>query len=213
MPLSDEVVTALTDAGYTLYERPRGHRPRRRLRGHQAARRRLPGRSGAHVRTGHRQAVGRRRREAFEGPGRSAVSRKAGDDMRLRCADFASGTIEKAVPEAMQVEGWKTPKSPTAAWTTPGNTYQAGVVSTDNGAPQLARVGHPRLDRSATSPGLPNTAFYVGIRFPPKQGSPPPAVPADYRKPPPAKSDGGFYAQPSRRARRPYPARYAQALP
>ena len=46
---------------------PRGHRPRRRLRGHQAARRRLPGRSGAHVRSGHRQAVGRRRREAFEG--------------------------------------------------------------------------------------------------------------------------------------------------
>ena len=64
----EEIMTALHRCRlHSIRAHSRGHRPRWRLRGHQAARRRLPGRSGAHVRAGHRQALGRRRREASEG--------------------------------------------------------------------------------------------------------------------------------------------------
>ena len=45
-----------------------------------------------------------------------------------------------------------------------GNTYQAGVVSTDNGTYNW-RVSVIELDEVYDISGLPNTAFYVVIRF------------------------------------------------
>ena len=92
------------------------------------------------------------------------VSRKAGDDMRLRYADFASGTIEKAVQGAMQVEGLENAEVTDSGVDDSGNTYQAGVVSTDNGTYNW-RVSVIELDEVYDISGLPNTAFYVGIRF------------------------------------------------
>ena len=84
------------------------------------------------------------------------VSRKAGDDMRLRYADFASGT--------MQVEGLENAEVTDSGVDDSGNTYQAGVVSTDNGTYNW-RVSVIELDEVYDISGLPNTAFYVGIRF------------------------------------------------
>ena len=92
------------------------------------------------------------------------VTRKNGDDMRLRYADFASGTIEKAVQGAMQVEGLENAEVTDSGVDDSGNTYQAGVVSTDNGTYNW-RVSVIELDEVYDISGLPNTAFYVGIRF------------------------------------------------
>ena len=92
------------------------------------------------------------------------VSRTAGDDLRLRYADFASGTIEKAVQRAMQVEGLENAEVTDSGVDDSGNTYQAGVVSTDNGTYNW-RVSVIELDEVYDISGLPNTAFYVGIRF------------------------------------------------
>lgn len=92
------------------------------------------------------------------------VSRKAGDDMRLRYADFASATIEKADPWGHAGGGAGKCRGHRQRRGRLGQHLQAGVVSTDNGTYNW-RVSVIELDEVYDISGLPNTAFYVGIRF------------------------------------------------
>lgn len=103
MPLSDEeIMTALTDAGYTLYERtPVGTDPDG---GFEVIK--LPAdvsleEAGLMYVQGIDKLSAGDAVKLLKGAWTLTVSRKAGDDMRLRYADFASGTIEKAVQGAM----------------------------------------------------------------------------------------------------------------
>lgn len=166
MPLSDEeIMTALTDAGYTLYERtPVGTDPDG---GFEVIK--LPAdvsleEAGLMYVQGIDKLSAGDAVKLLKGAWTLTVSRKAGDDMRLRYADFASGTIEKAVQGAMQVEGLENAEVTDSGVDDSGNTYQAGVVSTDNGTYNW-RVSVIELDEVYDISGLPNTAFYVGIRF------------------------------------------------
>ena len=92
------------------------------------------------------------------------VSRKAGESIRLRYADFDSGTIEKAVQGAMQAEGLESAEITDNGVDDSGNTFQAGTVATDSGTYNW-RVSAIELSEMYDISGLPNTAFFVGIRF------------------------------------------------
>ena len=166
MPLTDEeIMTALTDAGYTLYERtPVGTDPDG---GFEVIK--LPAdvsleEAGLMYVQGIDKLSAGDAVKLLKGAWTLTVTRKNGDDMRLRYADFASGTIEKAVQGAMQVEGLENAEVTDSGVDDSGNTYQAGVVSTDNGTYNW-RVSVIELDEVYDISGLPNTAFYVGIRF------------------------------------------------
>ncbi|MFR7403372.1 MAG: hypothetical protein ACLUW6_01590 [Coriobacteriaceae bacterium] len=83
--------------------------------------------------------------------------------MRLRYADFARAPLRRpsrghAGGGAGKCRGHRQRRGRL------GNTYQAGVVSTDNGTYNW-RVSVIELDEVYDISGLPNTAFYVGIRF------------------------------------------------
>ncbi|MEC4272695.1 teichoic acid transporter [Adlercreutzia sp. R25] len=166
MPLSDEeVMGALTEAGYTLYERtPVGTDPDG---GFEVIK--LPAdvsleEAGLMYVKGIDKLSAADAVKLLKGAWTLTVSRKTGDDMRLRYADFASGTIEKAVQGAMQVEGLENAEVTDSGVDDSGNTYQTGVISTDNGTYNW-RVSVIELDEVYDISGLPNTAFYVGIRF------------------------------------------------
>lgn len=166
MPLSDEeIMTALNDAGYTLYERtPVGTDPDG---GFEVIK--LPAdvsleEAGLMYVQGIDKLSASDAVRLLKGAWTLTVTRKNGDDMRLRYADFASGTIEKAVQGAMQVEGLENAEVTDSGVDDSGNTYQAGVVTTDNGTYNW-RVSVIELSEVYDISGLPNTAFYVGIRF------------------------------------------------
>lgn len=166
MPLSDEeIMTALTDAGHTLYERtPVGTDPDG---GFEVIK--LPADvsledAGLMYIKGIDKLSASDAVKLLKGSWTLTVSRKNGDDMRLRYADFASGTIEKAVQGAMQVEGLENAEVTDSGVDDSGNTYQAGTISTDNGTCNW-RVSVIELDEVYKISGLPNTAYYVGIRF------------------------------------------------
>lgn len=92
------------------------------------------------------------------------VSRKAGTSMRVRYADFDSGSIEAAVQTAMQAEGLENATVTDSGVDDSGNTFQAGTVKAD-GETYSWRVSVIDLSEMYDIAGLPNTAFFVGIRF------------------------------------------------
>lgn len=166
MPLSDEEMMAtLSEAGYTLYERtPVGTDPDG---GFEVIK--LPAdvsleEAGAMYLTGIDKLSAPDAVKLLKGAWTLTVTRKAGDDLRLRYADFQSGSIESAIQAAMQAEGLENTEITDSGVDDSGNTYQAGVVSTDAGTCNW-RVSVIELDEVYDISGLPNTAFYVGIRL------------------------------------------------
>ena len=166
MPLSyEEVMANLTEAGYTLYERtPVGTDPDG---GFEVIK--LPAdvsleEAGLMYVQGIDNLSASDAVRLLKGAWSLTVSRKAGDDMCVRYADFESGTIESAVQSAMQAEGLETAEITDNGVDDSGNTYQAGVISTESGTYNW-RVSAIELDEVYDISGLPNTAFYVGIRF------------------------------------------------
>ena len=168
MPLSDEdmmVALSESEAGYTLYERtPVGTDPDG---GFEVIK--LPAdvtveEAGAMYAQGINKLTAAEAVRLMKGGWTLTVSRKVGDDARLRDADFDAGTIEKAVQNAMQAEGLENSEVTDSGVDDSGNTYQAGVVSTDYGTFNW-RVSVIELKEVYDIAGLPNTAYYVGIRF------------------------------------------------
>lgn len=93
------------------------------------------------------------------------VSRKNGTSMRLRYADFDSGTIEKAVQNAMAAEGLENATVEDSGVDDSGNTYQTGTVTDKKDRTYTWRVSVIELSEVYDISGLPNTAYFVGIRF------------------------------------------------
>ncbi|KAB1650921.1 teichoic acid transporter [Adlercreutzia muris] len=166
MPLDDEAMMAsLTEAGYTLYERtPVGTNPEG---GFEVIK--LPAdltveEAGLMYMTGIDKLSAADAVRLLKGAWTLDVSRKAGESIRLRYADFDSGTIEKAVQGAMQAEGLESAEITDNGVDDSGNTFQAGTVATDSGTYNW-RVSAIELSEMYDISGLPNTAFFVGIRF------------------------------------------------
>lgn len=93
-----------------------------------------------------------------------SVNRTGTTDMRLRYADFASGSVDAAIKAAMQAEGLAEAKIAESGTDDAGNTYESGTVDA-NGATYSWRVSAISLSSAYKIDGLPDTAVYVGIRM------------------------------------------------
>lgn len=167
MPLDDEgVMTYLMENGYTLYERtPLGTNPDG---GFEVIK--LPSdisleEAEAMYVTGIDRLSAPEAVTLLKGSWNLTVQRKLGADMRVRYADFESGTIERATQNAMQAEGLANATVTETGVDGSGNTFQAGTVTTEDGSTYNWRVSVIDLSRVYSIMGLPNTAYYVGVRF------------------------------------------------
>ncbi len=167
MAQSDEdIMASLTEAGYTLFERtPIGTNPDG---GFEVIK--LPAdvsleEAGAMYIKGIEKLAPADAVRLLKGSWNLTVERKNGANMRVRYADFESGTIEKAIQSAMQAEGLENATVSDSGVDDSGNTYQAGTVDTEDGVTYNWRVSAIDLSQVYEIAGLPNTAFYVGIRF------------------------------------------------
>lgn len=84
--------------------------------------------------------------------------------MRVRYADFASGTADVAIQSAKEAEGLSDIQATDAGVDDSGNTYQAGIVEV-NGETYNWRVSVIALSEVYEVSGLPQNALFVGIRF------------------------------------------------
>lgn len=166
MPLDDEsMMAALTETGNTLYERtPVGTNPDGGFEVIKLPPDMTVEEAGLMYMQGIDKLSAADAVRLLNGAWTLDVSRKAGESLRLRYADFDSGTIEKAVQAAMQAEGLESATITDNGVDDSGNTFQAGTVSTDNGTYNW-RVSAIELSEMYDISGLPNTAFFVGIRF------------------------------------------------
>lgn len=167
MPQSDEeMMASLNEAGYTLYERtPVGTNPDG---GFDVIK--LPPdvsveEAGLMYVKGIDKLSAADAVRLLKGGWTLDVSRKAGESVRLRYADFDSGTIEKAIQNAMVAEGLQNANVTDSGVDDSGNTYQTGTVVTEGGSTYTWRVSVIDLAKVYSISGLPNTAYYVGIRF------------------------------------------------
>ena len=167
MPQSDEeMMASLNEAGYTLYERtPVGANPDG---GFDVIK--LPPdvsveEAGLMYVKGIDKLSAADAVRLLKGGWTLDVSRKAGESVRLRYADFDSGTIEKAIQNAMVAEGLQNATVTDSGVDDSGNTYQTGTVVTEGGSTYTWRVSVIDLAKVYSISGLPNTAYYVGIRF------------------------------------------------
>ena len=166
MPMDDATMMAtLTEAGYTLYERtPVGTNPEGGFEVIKLPTDLSVEEAGVMYLTGIDKLSAADAVRLLKGAWTMDVSRKAGESIRLRYADFESGTIEKAVQSAMAAEGLESAEVTDNGVDDSGNTYPAGTVATDNGTYNW-RVSVIELSEVYDISGLPNTAFFVGIRF------------------------------------------------
>lgn len=161
----EDIMASLTDAGYTLYERtPVGTNPD----GGFEVIKLPPDMTIEEAALMYMQGIDRLSAadavRLLKGAWTLDVSRKAGTSMRVRYADFDSGSIEAAVQNAMQAEGLENAKVTDSGVDDSGNTYQTGTVKAD-GETYTWRVSVIDLSEMYDIAGLPNTAFFVGIRF------------------------------------------------
>ena len=92
------------------------------------------------------------------------VSRNDYVDMRVKYADFSSGSVEAAVQTAIASEGFDPATAGEMAVDESGNTFQEGTVAAGD-ATYHWRVSAIKLSSVYDIKGLPDTAVYVGIRL------------------------------------------------
>ena len=88
-------------------------------------------------------------------------------DMRVRYADFVSGSLEAAINAAMEQQGFSSDSILTengAGIDESGNTYKAGTIEI-GGTTYQWRVSAAALQAVYDIRGLPEDAVYVGIRI------------------------------------------------
>lgn len=100
----------------------------------------------------------------LNGSWRMTVDRTSGTDMRVRYADFSSGSVSAAVSAAIEAEGLGASTFGESGVDDSGNTFQAGTVEA-GGATYAWRVSAIPLSAVYDINGLPETAVYVGVRL------------------------------------------------
>ena len=99
----------------------------------------------------------------LNGSWRFTVASNNFTEMRLRYADFHSGSIEAAIKYAIEQEGWNDAQFGESGTDSAGNTFQEGTVVV-NGATYGWRVSACPLPDVYSIKGVPDTSVYVGIR-------------------------------------------------
>ena len=92
------------------------------------------------------------------------VNRTGTTDMRLKFADFSSGSVDAAIQSAIKAGGLTEAAVIDAGTDDAGNTYQSGTIDA-NGTTYKWRVSAIPLSSVYKINGLPDTAIYVGIRM------------------------------------------------
>lgn len=92
------------------------------------------------------------------------VTREAPSNLFLRYADFASGSIESAIQNALLAEDLEAEDETESGIDESGNTFAAGAISRD-GAVYSWRISVIALSEVYSLKGLPEDALYVGIRM------------------------------------------------
>ena len=92
------------------------------------------------------------------------VSRGDGTVMRLRDADFTSGSADAAVSKAMATLGLGEDSVAESGMDDSGNTYKTGTAEI-NGESVTWRVSVIALSEVYSINAMPATAMYVGVRF------------------------------------------------
>lgn len=90
--------------------------------------------------------------------------RSGGTDFKLKYADFASGSIDAAIQNAIVAEGLDASAFGDAGVDGSGNTFQAGTIDID-GYTYSWQVSACPLSDVYSVDGFPDTAVYVGIRL------------------------------------------------
>ncbi len=92
------------------------------------------------------------------------VNRTGTTDMRLKFADFSSGSVDAAIQSAIKAGGLTEAAVIDAGTDDAGNTYQSGTIDA-NGTTYKWRVSAIPLSSVYKINGLLDTAIYVGIRM------------------------------------------------
>ncbi|WP_139653116.1 teichoic acid transporter [Raoultibacter phocaeensis] len=92
------------------------------------------------------------------------VDRASGTDFRVRYADFASGTVDAAIQNAIIAEGLSDTTFGDSGVDGSGNTFQAGTVAIGD-ATYTWQVSACPLSGVYDNDGLPESAVYVGVRL------------------------------------------------
>lgn len=85
--------------------------------------------------------------------------------MRLRFADFTSGSPEAAINSAMSAQGIDESNVSESGLDEAGNTYRTGTVEGSDGNTYTWRASAINLSEMYSVNGLPKTAIYVGFRI------------------------------------------------
>lgn len=85
-------------------------------------------------------------------------------DIKVKYADFKSGSAEAAIQSAMTTEGWTGSTLGDSGIDSSGNTYQQGTISIA-GTTYNWSVSVCDLSAVYSVDGLPANAQYVGIRL------------------------------------------------
>lgn len=99
----------------------------------------------------------------LNGMWRFTVDRSGTADMKIRYADFKSGSVESAIQEAVEYQGFANAKVTDTGTDASGNTYQEGTI-TINKKKYTWRVSALPLSE-VYAVDLPENAVYVGIRL------------------------------------------------
>lgn len=93
-----------------------------------------------------------------------SVDRSAGVNIRVRYADFNSQSVDAAIQNAKAAQGLADAQAEEAGVDDSGNTFQTGKVESD-GESYTWRVSVCPLSDIYSVSGLPENAYYVGIRY------------------------------------------------
>lgn len=156
---------ALTDAGYTTYETTKeGEYPNG---GFDIVK--LPSdvslaEAGVMYASGISSLSATDASRLLKGSWTLSVNRSGTTDMRLKFADFSSGSVDAAIQSAIKAGGLTEAAVIDAGTDDAGNTYQSGTIDA-NGTTYKWRVSAIPLSSVYKINGLPDTAIYVGIRM------------------------------------------------
>lgn len=95
-----------------------------------------------------------------------SVSRNDYTDMRVKFADFSSGSVDAAIQAAIVAEGLEDSTLGDAGTDEAGNTFQSGTIAVGD-TTYTWRISAIALSSVYNISGLPDTAVYVGIRMTP----------------------------------------------
>ncbi len=84
--------------------------------------------------------------------------------MRIRYADFSSGSVEAAVDAAIAAQGFDASVASESDVDDAGNTFRTGTIDV-NGTVYTWRVSAIALSEVYSISGLPQSAVYVGVRM------------------------------------------------